>query len=191
MHHRPCQRSELQWAVLSGFVSRRRSARKVFRRERESIFDPNFRLDAKEAEIAEIDAEGRGFGDGDFGWVRGGSDHDFFLKLSRHPLLSIRMGGSCTRVDRPVQEPGAHECAPHTAAIAHQPMHDLLVYSGVAFPRIRSVKTGRRIATRKRVCPVPERRNASGRIATKFRSVLQDRVWFCGRMFPTQGVGGK
>jgi hypothetical protein len=112
--------------------------------------------------------------------VWGGSDHDFFLKLSRHPLLSIRMGGSCTRVDRPVQEPGAHECAPHTAAIAHQMLHELLVFSGVAFPRIRSVKTGRRIATRKRVCRDPSSRNAPGRIATKFRSVLQDLVCFVG-----------
>jgi hypothetical protein len=77
MHHRPGQWPELCRAVISGFISCGCGARQVFRREGERIIDPDLRLDAEETEIAEIDAKGRGFGDGDFGWVWGGSDHGY------------------------------------------------------------------------------------------------------------------
>lgn len=120
MHHCSGQGPELCRAVISGFISRGCCAGQVFGGERESIIDPDFRLDAKETEISEIDAEGRGFGDRDFGWVWGGSDHHALQeRLSRRPFCCQSDWVAAVRgLTDQWRATGAHECAPRTAAIS-------------------------------------------------------------------------
>jgi len=57
------------------------------------------------------------------------------------PSAVNQNGGDCTRVDRPgIKEPGAHECAPRTAAITHQRTQGLLADCGCCASILRPVK---------------------------------------------------
>jgi hypothetical protein len=92
------------------------------------------------------------------------------------------MGGSCTRVDRPgIKEPGAHECAPRTAAVA-TPAADANVAGclAIAAPRLNGLSKPAAVGSGgRKLFRGARRRNTAARISLNFRSVLRGSGSVC------------